>query len=60
MSKMPDMWGYTIEFLPGFSSGTVEVVVNGFDEGGSLSMVLDRKRARQFINKLLQSFEEDE
>ena len=58
MSKMKDIWGDKIEFLTGFGEDTVEVVFHGFEEGDIQSMVFDQKTARQFINKLLQSFEE--
>lgn len=60
MSKMKDLWGDTIEFLPGFHRGTVEVVFHGSDEAVTMSMNLDQRKARQFINKLLKSFEEVE
>ena len=60
MSTMTDMWGDKIEFLLGFHDGTVEVVFTCFDEDYPLSMVLDRKRAQQFINELLKAFEEGE
>ena len=55
MSKMTDSFGDKIVFL-GAPGGSVQVIFRDRDK--ALGMVLDRKKARQFITQLLQAFEE--
>lgn len=57
---MEDIWGDTIEILPGWDRGTVEVIFYGSEGDDMPGMVFDQKKARQFIDKLIQAFEEDE
>ena len=55
MSKMTDSFGDEIVFL-GAPGDSVQVIFRDRDK--ALGMVLDRKKARQFITQLLQAFEE--
>lgn len=59
MSQMTDNFGDKIVFLGAAGDDSVQVIFRDLDKDKALGMVLDRKKARQFINKLLQAFEED-
>lgn len=57
MSQMTDNFGDKIVFLGAAGDDSVQVIFRDLDK--ALGMVLDRKKARQFITQLLQAFEED-
>ena len=60
MSQMTDTFGDKIVFLPAAADDSVQVIFRDLYKDKALGMVLDRKKAWQFITKLLQVFEEGE
>ena len=60
MSQMTDNFGDKIVFLGAPDDDSVQVIFRELDKDQALGMVLDRKKAWQFITKLLQTFEEAE
>ena len=57
MSQMTDNFGDKIVLLGAAGDDSVQVIFRDLDK--ALGMVLDRKKAWQFITQLLQAFEED-